>query len=1270
MSIATIGPAKYDFQDFVCIKFALDFYKFENATLIVEGEGGEDAEISADIDGTKIVYEIQVKGSEEHFGLPLLAECLSHFPAHEPTHFFLERLVNDPNRFAVMVMSGRANDSLQKFIPRGNWRGKEHSTIYFTLQEAELLIDAMRSRAESLKGSDLKAERKKYLNDYLTGIDRKSLTAAFKRLIIIDGIKDTDLSEACRQILRSDFLVPDDLFDAQINGLRSVMKIGRSSQQNIMAEFIAKLQENPVECVRPRKYALRGDEDNYLSILKNQHALLLSGKPRVGKSSVARWIAATYQKQGYRVLRTQDADAAERFLLDPVSSHRLVLIDDPLGGAHAINKPHEKWMLLKRVIDNADAGRKVIVAQGQERLYELNGGHELTALQLLGHHWNDLSETPDSFLLNCWAQYESHVPYEFYHKIAAYIRQGLLNIEPGCLSYLAMTDSGLETLDSPEKIIRFARKESSDLANGLVAEGYKHLLLGLAVSTSHLESISDRELAWILNEESEGTYGVSKNSLGYSFGCREEDEVLPFPEYTPEPELTSSDGDNLDRLEKRHILQIDDLERTNFTHPFYRSAAESLFREAGRREFKNIERALRKGIFCLSPSTARASASNLYWIYQQTYAVSNKDLIIKMAIDGLDSSYPSVRDICFDFLIQQTPTLSPDIQNQLPSWTHKVNNNSHTVLQWENGQPWYPMNSELIISTRWFHEYDKQHVETLLDEIASGLDVILTSKDAYDIVHHLETSRERLDHKLMAKLLSVNERFIRALAAKLWMRINRENDFDILERIFNETHPAVAESVFQSAMKGWHLYSAERQHYVLNALERIASQPVLANAIIQLLVIFEREHATGDTPPWQVFARLFPIALSSLTATVHLSFARLAHVVEEAQQKLTPDEMMDVLTSWVTLLEKQRFYRDSFALNATNALLGIEISESLLSRRLSLIERLLALCSTNDRMRIVQDLVYAWKQLTSAEQAAVGAVLTKGGPDNRWILAAILIMSNIPRELVKNILPNHEGNALSVAAIISLEPALFEAIALVATHSIPCDVYHINSELQHALIKMLVMDELSPYAPMAFDYVLRFFEDKEELLCEVINVSDESRLQKIFDYLFYFYQDSNPENLPLVWETLFSRATEDVICDNWLPLFGRYANRIFKDFLVEEMEKFIPQRYIHIFLKKIPDTFYYMYSHNFLKSEFCEHKGNEIIVSEEMMSVFYKNINDRMVKSPPVHHNTYDHIINTLRKMHGSEEIIQAWNDARSSLFEYTSHESPFLPPALNDWQN
>ncbi len=175
MSIATVGPAKYDFQDRVCVKFALDFYQIENASLIVEGEGAEDAEIALDSNGRRIVYEIQVKGSEEHFGLPLLAECLSHFPANQSTQFFLERLVNDPNRFTVLIMSGRANDSVQKFIPRGNWHGEEHSTVNFTQNDANQLIDALHSHAKSYKDTPLQTKRKAHLTKYITDIDKKRL---------------------------------------------------------------------------------------------------------------------------------------------------------------------------------------------------------------------------------------------------------------------------------------------------------------------------------------------------------------------------------------------------------------------------------------------------------------------------------------------------------------------------------------------------------------------------------------------------------------------------------------------------------------------------------------------------------------------------------------------------------------------------------------------------------------------------------------------------------------------------------------------------------------------------------------------------------------------------------------------------------------------------------------------------------------------------------------------------------------------------------------
>lgn len=1268
MSIATVGPAKYDFQDRVCIKFALDFYQIENASLIVEGEGAEDAEIALDSDGRRIVYEIQVKGSEEHFGFPLLAECLSHFPANQSTQFFLERLVNDPNRFAVLVMSGRANDLVQKFIPRGNWHGEEHSTVNFTQKDAGLLIDALRSHAGSYKDTPLQTERRVYLTKYITDIDKKSLAEAFKRLIVIDSIQYADLTENCRQILRKNFLVPDDAFDSQINSLQSVIKTGRDSKQNIMPEFIDKLHEAPIETVKPRGYALRGDEDELTKTLKNQHVLLLSGKPRVGKSSTARWIAATYQAQGYRVLRTQDAEAAERFLMDYVSSHRLVLIDDPLGGAHATNKPHEKWVLLKRIIDNAGAGRKVIVAQGQDRLYELNGVHQLTDLQLAGHHWNDLSDTTDAFLLQCWAQHEGQVPHHIYQMIATYIQEGNLNIEPGCLSYLAMTHSGIKSLNSPAKIIRFARKEASDLGRGLIGEGYKSLMLGLAVSTSHLESISDRELAWVLNDEGVGAYGISKGLSGYIYGTTKEEHAMEFPKYSPEPMLAASDEEKLDSLEKRQIVQIDDSERTNFTHPFYRSAAESLFENTGRREFKNIERALRKGIFCLSPATARTSASNIFWIYEQTSVGSNKDMIIQLAIDGLDSSYPSVRDICFDFLIQHAPTLSQELQNKVPTWTYKVSNSNYTSLQWDNGQPWYPMNNEHIFGSGWFHEYDKEHIETLFGNMASGIDVILTSKDAYDIVHYLQSSQERLDHILMTKLLSANEGFIRALAAKIWMRVNRENDTDILERIFRETHPAVAESVFQSAVRGWALYSSSRQQYVLNALTETASQPVLANAIMELLVIFEREYATGDSPPWQVFARLFPIALSSLPATAHVNFPRLANVVDEAQQKLTPTEMLDVLTSWVTCLEKRTAYVDGFALNATTALLRIDLTGSLFSQRFSLIKRLLTLRSTSNRMRVIQDLVYAWPQLLPAERVEVYTQLTNESPDNRWLWAAVLVLPAPPYDLVKYIMPDHEGNALSVESLISLVPALFEAIVMVVVDRAPVTIYHINTELQRALIKMLARDMASPFAPLAIDYIAAaFYEDKEELLCELIDASDETRLLQIFDCLFYFYRVSNPDYMPAVWEKLFSRATQEIIINLWLPQFIKHANYVFTDLRTDDVAMFIPNTYINTFFKMLPDIFYYKYASEFLKSELCEHKDGSILVSEYIKSIFIGNIQKWMVECPPVHHGTYDYIIGILRKMDVQNSDIEYFDEARGKLFVDIRHEPPFLIPEVTD---
>lgn len=1270
MSIATVGPAKYDFQDLVCIKFALQFYKKEMASLVVEGIGAEDAEISIQENGKKSIFEIQVKGSLQHYGMPLIAECLGHFPAHQKTDFFLQRIIEDPDRYAVLVMSGRGDDTLQKFIPRGEWQGGEHTTVIFTKSDVNALISAILSYAETLSGTTLQTDRNDYIKKYIQNTNWRTIRDALKRVIVLDCVTEKSINEDCRYVLRKDFYIPDDYFEIKIDILRTEIKAGRQSKNDIMPDIVRKLRENPIQSVRPLSYALRGDEDELSVIIQQKNVLMLSGKPRVGKSNTARWIAAKYQDQGYRVLNTQDVDTAERFILDPDRSHRLVLIDDPLGGAHTVNNQNDKWQVLNRIINNTNQGRKIIIAQGQERLFEFCHVQHLSNASLSGNHWIDLSKVPSEFLLRCWDLYKDQLPVEFYQTVRNFIQEDRLDIEPGCLTFLALTYKDLGTKNSPEDIIRFARKDAADLGRGLEGEGYKDLLLGLAVATSHLENVHDTDLAYILTNEEHDRYGLSKSVGGSTSYCLPAKvQEINFPNYTPYPELGKDVEDKLERLESRQIVYSDDSEKNNFTHPFYRSAAESLFEYTGRRGFKIIEKALRNSIFCLSPNTARAAAGNLRWIYNRTDNTANKDQLIKIAVDGLDSSYPSVRDVCFEFLIELTPELNIEYQKDIPSWIYKVASDRSSALRWEKGQPWYPMNTGLIFNTTFYHEYDKPHVEEMLNQIALGQNIVLTPKDAYDILSHCKQDPTRLNHSLMTKILSINEGFIRALAAKLWMIKHRDNDKDIFERIFRDKHPAVAEEVFQSAVRAWNYYPEERQQHVLDALASIATQPVLANAIIDILVIFERDYATGDNPPWNVFSRLFPIALSSLPAAAHVNFARLSNVVDEARNKLLVDEMLRILSSWINFLEKQKGYIDSFGLNVTETLLTIDLPENLETQRFILIKRLLSLKATGDKMRVLQDLSYHWSVLSEDEQDFVIAQIIENRPDKYWLWASVILTKNCPIELKNHILPNNGMDSLVVDTVTSLETNLFEAIFLCATANTHANLYHLNSELQYELVKKIAMDLSHPLSPLAIEFAIIFFTEKELFMCDLVQSLPQEQIQFLFDIVFYFYADSNPEYMPEFWKSLFERASPEKISNEWLPKFVEFSNKIFDSLSSNEVQEFIPNEWMNEFYQSLPDSKFYTYITSIFKSALCERAGEKISLNSGIRDSFYKYLCQLNDENPPSHRSTYRYIIGELRKADFSPEQLAIFEKAQQSLFERKKCDIPFKRVELKNWQ-
>lgn len=68
-----------------------------------------------------------------------------------------------------------------------------------------------------------------------------------------------------------------------------------------------------------------------MATLSADRALLLTGRPRSGKSDAAKYVASRFQKFGYTVRLLSDVKEAERFLSEPSSSQRLVVLDDPLG---------------------------------------------------------------------------------------------------------------------------------------------------------------------------------------------------------------------------------------------------------------------------------------------------------------------------------------------------------------------------------------------------------------------------------------------------------------------------------------------------------------------------------------------------------------------------------------------------------------------------------------------------------------------------------------------------------------------------------------------------------------------------------------------------------------------------------------------------------------------------------------------------------------------------------------------------------------------------
>ncbi len=1264
MDIETTGVKKYAFQDLVCISLLLNIHSTENIQFFVEPENSEDAKVVAhNLNGINEI-EIQVKGSQDSVTPTNLAQHLAHFPKGKAENCLYDRLLSNPHLLVVFVMTGRCNDATSPFLSTLDNFYIPHKTTNIKKENVKAIINEFKNVKTDTTESKLTINRKNYINGLYNKYKILEVRKAFERLIIIEQTTDSSLLKNCYELLRMKYSIPDDNHQSVIERLKTVIFDGKSTKQNIFDIFRDELSKFIPENIYPTDYIKHGIEGDLKKILSKKNALLITGSPRIGKTYMSRWIAAEYSKLGFEIKETSDVAEASRFIMDPTSSKRLVLIDDPFGAAHPIQNSSHAYQQFELLLSRLSSNRKAIVAQVQDRLVEVANPENIDELNTGNHNWFNLNNIQNEFSNKLWLLLSKkyHVQNNLKEIVSTKLLKNELSLEAGCLEYLAIHSTDLKENFNLDDIKRLAHNNAKNLANALENEGYKSILRALAITTNHNIDISILDLAYVLYNRNEDEYLSISDYLGTSssFLSNErfsnKDKIIT--KYNPENNLSEQDDNSLEKLEFRKIVNCENSNNYLFTHPFYRSAAEYLISKTIARKETEIIDLVRKGIFCLSPKTSRATARNLDWIYYGLKGDESRNTLVNLAIKSLKSSFPSTRDISFSFLINNYSNLPITINKNLESWGYDVSMISLDDAEWINGEPIYPMGQDTTLDTTKdigyyfsFSSYNPQN-----DSFLANKDYI-TPEEAWDFLRMIEKIPEILNHHTMSKLLSYDEALIRAKAAKIWLKTPRNNDNFLLDQIFIEIHPSIAKNTLKSIILVWNKCTEERKSILLNGLIKLASHPINAYVMLEDLIIFNRDDRL-DVHPWDIFASLLPTLLESIPNDFSTSDHRLYDIVNTSIHYLETTQLIPILKSWVNWLEKKVTFTlpTDYAFGVTTLLVKITIKQPHL--RFNLIERLLNLHGTGATVRVIHDLVADWENLIQNEKKLIINKLNENRIDKYWLQATALVQNNIPEELQQLLLP-HDIILDKPESLFTLDKKnndLFLAvIQMYLGHPQPLwylGTHHRGKKYWKSVIEQIIKDSAHPLFNKAWEEI--YSSQNDHYVASFVKQLCPADVEKVFEILLTIKINTTDNYMPETWNLIFLKIEDPLIKSRWLKQIASYSNEIFDN--LSQINKWLID-------SKIKEEFwgYFRNDIELVKISYTLHKYIESNITsssvDELPNNFLKNnlieiLIKTFRKSPPKHYSSCEILKNSMADIGADHTILDEIMSYKSALIQ------------------
>jgi hypothetical protein len=1138
LSIATIGPEKYDFQDLVCLRIALSLLHRDAFEMFVEPIDGEDALIKFN----DVRIDLQVKGSKKQVDLDALGAWLVHFPPRQATRSLLDRLSSSADRFVLFIATGRCSDAVSPFVVDRPWTGNLEPHSRIKVKDTKALLAVIRDI--ELGDSELKLTRREAIRVLTLSVKPAVFAQHLSRLFIEELVTSDIVMSECRKELIERYRIPDVEVKATLAALIQSIKESKSTSAktgeliDVVPLLRKVLEELAPDTVQPTDYVIRGDEQNWKTDLLASRVLLLSGRPRCGKSYAALAVASAMQELGFSIKQGNDVEDAQRFLLDGTAAKRIYVLDDPLGSLNAHPRATESMARLRWLIARLPPQRLLIVAQSQDQILEVTNESQLEACRIGSNGWHDLDTTDSAFLERAWRSMSDVVGFrqDVQSALAPLFTSPTVDIELGCLRHLASTADQLPSQPTTEQVVQLARQDARTLgvalANG--SSAMRRLLMGLAIGTVARNPMRREELAFLMKTEV-GEYPAKSDGTTFSFSA---DESSSYPTYNETPMIAPEVEFQLDILERRRFVLIDTT-GVRFAHPYYRAAAQSIL-ESQTSSISAITLELfRRGLFCLATNTAFATATNADWVSSSLRGHrSIQEQLYDVLVEGLDSLYPIVRDQCFDFLVKHINELPVDLRNALPRWVQSVMALTLGHVRWHEGNAWIPSFMNALDSFEHGSPMDSLDAKKIEDQLRSGHVAAINPESAAKFIQGFSYQPENLTLDLVVPLLSYDETLIRAAASRAWLSAARIDDTDIVDRIFLDAHPNVLVGAYKGVLQSWKLLPTHRQIELVERLCAAAQSPTVAVALLPGLVVFDRPERSGSAPPWDLFERIMSKVLENLPLQSHLSAARLFSVMQSAVDHCSPEGVVAICDSWWNWLEPLVDVREAsdYELGVIDILIAATRHKPIL--RDGRIKRMISIQYTDALIHLLKDLINAWNDLTISEKSSILSLLKSDRADQRWLAAVTLTRSDVPPEVQELLLGTPEGLKAPHNELLSRMNIELLSDAVAVHCGIPgifWDVAHSSATFKK-IADLICRDPDHPAFAVAFADALRL--QRDDHIAAILNDIPIHGLDAAFDLLLHQRVRTTGDYFPKTWSILFARAS--------FPQKNRWISRLVK----------------------------------------------------------------------------------------------------------------------------